>query len=40
MNKWEKPKVFTIAEKDLKKLIITGACSLFCYAGWGQPEKN
>jgi len=30
MKEWKSPRILTIEEDDLKKLIVTGACSLFC----------
>lgn len=40
MKKWENPKILTIEEKDLEKLIVPGACSLYCIAGWVKSAED
>ncbi len=34
MKKWENPKIITIREKELKSMIIAGACSDWCIVSW------
>ena len=29
MKKWEKPKISTVTEKELSKIILASACSYF-----------
>ena len=40
MKEWSSPKIVTIEEGDLKKLIISGACSVFCMVAWDAPAKE
>jgi len=38
-KKWKKPELITITEEELKKIIVSGACSGFCL-GHGECTYN
>lgn len=39
MKEWSSPRIESI-EEDLKKLIVKGACSLFCMVVWDAPTQE